>query len=72
MIICGIYKYTSPSGKTYIGSSKNIYKRIKIMSTQSILLKDKAHYARNLKNRFFGMQIGIIHRFYKLGRYELQ
>ena len=29
MIICGIYKYTSPSGKTYIGSSKNIYKRIK-------------------------------------------
>ena len=31
MIICGIYKYTSPSGKTYIGSSKNIYKRIKIL-----------------------------------------
>ena len=29
MIICGIYKYTSPSGKIYIGSSKNIYKRIK-------------------------------------------
>lgn len=28
MIICGIYKYTSPSGKIYIGSSKNINKRI--------------------------------------------
>jgi len=29
MVICGIYKYTSPSGKIYIGSSKNISKRIK-------------------------------------------
>lgn len=29
MIVCGIYKYTSPSGKVYVGSSKNIYKRIK-------------------------------------------
>jgi len=25
--ICGIYKITSPSGRIYIGSSKNIYKR---------------------------------------------
>jgi len=26
-IICGIYKITSPSGKVYIGQSKNVYKR---------------------------------------------
>jgi group I intron endonuclease len=29
MNICGIYKYTSPNGKVYIGSSINILKRIK-------------------------------------------
>ena len=28
--ICGIYKITSPSGKIYIGQSKDIYKRIEI------------------------------------------
>lgn len=35
MIICGIYKYTSPSGKIYIGSSKNINKRITHYKSES-------------------------------------
>ena len=35
MIICGIYKYTSPSGKIYIGSSKNINKRITYYKSES-------------------------------------
>ena len=35
MIICGIYKYTSPSGKIYIGSSKNIFKRITHYKSES-------------------------------------
>ena len=42
MIICGIYKYTSPSGKTYIGSSKNILKEGRKSLGELALAKSEA------------------------------
>jgi len=46
---CGIYKITSPSGKCYIGSSKNISSRL-VQHKSS--LRDGKHHNKHLQNAY--------------------
>jgi predicted GIY-YIG superfamily endonuclease len=41
-IVCGIYKIDFPNGKSYIGQSVNIYKRIQEHNQKHRQLVDKA------------------------------
>ena len=46
-VICGIYKITSPSGKIYIGESKNVHKRFS--KYRNYICEDQTKLYRSLK-----------------------
>lgn len=48
--ICGIYRITSPTGRIYVGSSKNIYKRWKSYYRLSCKEQPKLYHSLNKHN----------------------